>query len=96
MRFYFFKTSLEQRGNEMRNTLRALPNQTFPDGSIVNIALNVRAPKEKGSHSGGARLDYPEGTVFEPGRGKIVREGTQCTVFAVGLLHDSHLEFLRQ
>ena len=35
---------------------------------------------------------YPAGTVFEPGRAKIVREGTDCTVFAVGILVHKALE----
>ena len=35
---------------------------------------------------------YPEGTVFRPGRGKIVREGGDCTVFAIGLMVHKALE----
>lgn len=65
MKYYFFITSLQQRiGGDVRNTLRALSGQTFEDGTPVDTELNVQAPKEKGSHPGGARLDYPEGTVF--------------------------------
>lgn len=35
---------------------------------------------------------YPEGTVFEPGKGRIVREGDDCTVFAIGILVHKALE----
>ncbi len=35
---------------------------------------------------------YPAGTVFEPGKAKIVREGTDCTVFAIGILVHKALE----
>ncbi len=35
---------------------------------------------------------YPEGTVFEPGKAKIVREGTDCTVFAIGIMVHKALE----
>ena len=35
---------------------------------------------------------YPAGTVFEPGKGKIVREGSHCTVFAIGILVHKALE----
>ena len=35
---------------------------------------------------------YPEGTSFAPGKGKIVREGTDCTVFAIGILVHKALE----
>lgn len=64
MAYYFFITSNIQRGSEVKPTLRALPNQTFPDGTPVDTTLNVRAPKEAGSAQFGARLDYPEGTIF--------------------------------
>lgn len=64
MAYYFFETASIKRGSEVKPTLRALPGQTFEDGSPVNTKLNVRAPKEKGSATGGARLDYPEGTIF--------------------------------
>lgn len=64
MRFYFFVTSMQDRGNGPQPTLRPLPNQTFPDGTPVNTNLNVSAPKERGSSRNGSRLDYPDGTVF--------------------------------
>jgi len=35
---------------------------------------------------------YPAGTSFEPGKGKIVREGTDCTVFAIGIMVHKALE----
>lgn len=64
MRFYFFKTSMENREGEMKPTLRPLPGQRLDDNSPVNTDLNVQAPKEAGSAKGGARLDYPIGTFF--------------------------------
>ena len=35
---------------------------------------------------------YPAGTEFEPGKGKIVREGKDCTVFAIGIMVHKALE----
>ena len=35
---------------------------------------------------------YPAGTAFEAGRGRIVREGTDCTVFAVGIMVHKAIE----
>ena len=35
---------------------------------------------------------YPEGTEFKPGQAKIVREGTDCTVFAIGIMVHKALE----
>ena len=35
---------------------------------------------------------YPAGTHFELGKGKIVREGTDCTVFAIGIMVHNALE----
>ena len=35
---------------------------------------------------------YPAGTQFEPGKGKIVREGTDCTIFAIGIMVHKALE----
>ena len=65
MRYYFFVTSLENRGGKSpRNTLRPLPGQKFDDGTDIDPKWNVQAPKEKGSSINGNRLDYPEGTVF--------------------------------
>lgn len=64
MRYYFFQTSQQMRDGVMKPTLRALPGQTFPDGTPVDTEINVQAPKEAGSHPGGARLDYPDGTFF--------------------------------
>ena len=35
---------------------------------------------------------YPEGTAFQPGKGKIVRQGKDCTVFAIGIMVHKALE----
>lgn len=64
MRYYFFITSLENRGGNLKPTLRPLPGQTFDDGTPIDTGINVQAPKEKGTSPYGNRLDYPEGTVF--------------------------------
>lgn len=64
MRFYFFKTSMEERGKGPQPTLRALPGQTFPNGLPVHTELNVSAPKEAGSSRNGSRFEYPIGTIF--------------------------------
>lgn len=61
--YYFFKTSMENRGGEMKPTLRALPGQ-FLNGKPIDTELNVRAPKEAGASVNGNRLDYPDGTAF--------------------------------
>ena len=53
MKYYFFKTCFVKS----RERLRALPNQTFEEGSAVNPALNVSADKS-------IRSAYPLGTVF--------------------------------
>lgn len=64
MRYFFFETLETMRDGKMKPTLRALPGQTFDDGTPVSTELNVRAPKEKGSSINGSRLDYPMGTNF--------------------------------
>lgn len=64
MRYFFFKTSDIDRGNGPENTLRALPGQTFDDGSPVREDLNVQSPKMPGENKGGNRREYPLGTVF--------------------------------
>ena len=64
MKLYFFKTSNEMRGGKMKPTLRALPGQTFEDGTPVDTNLNVKAPKGEGQGAYGSREDYPIGTVF--------------------------------
>lgn len=64
MAYYFFESIETKRGSEVKPTLRALPGQTFEDGTPVNTKYNVRAPKEANSAIGGARLDYPYGTIF--------------------------------
>ncbi len=35
---------------------------------------------------------YPAGTQFQPGRGKLVRPGADCTVFAIGIMVHKALE----
>ncbi len=82
MRYYFFKTSMQNRNGTMRNTLRALPGQTFPDGSPVSTELNVQAPKEKGTSANGCRLEYPEGTVFASTHLEVVTT-TKATFYSV-------------
>lgn len=52
-KFYFCKTVSEGT----RNRLRALPKQTFPDGSPVDTTLNIQSDKV-------IRSQYPIGTVF--------------------------------
>lgn len=64
MRYYFFQTSEQLRDGKMKPTLRALPGQTFPDGTPVDETYNVQAPKEPGSSANGCRLEYPLGTIF--------------------------------
>jgi len=64
MRYYFFKTVNITEGGTTKPRLRALPNQTLPDGTPVNTDWNVQAPKEKGKYPGGSREDYPVGTIF--------------------------------
>lgn len=64
MYHYFFVTSMEERDGIKKNTLRALPNQVFPDGTPVNPALNINSPKDASDCPTGNRLSYPEGTFF--------------------------------
>ena len=65
-RYYFFQTSEQPRGpkGELRPTLRALPGQTFEDGTPIDTNINIQAPKEAGSNKFGNRNDYPIGTYF--------------------------------
>jgi transketolase len=35
---------------------------------------------------------YPAGTQFQPGKGKVVRQGSDCTVFAIGIMVHKALE----
>lgn len=64
MRYYFFITSQEMRDGALKPTLRALPGQTFPDGTPVDTNINVHAPRDPGSSINGCRQEYPDGTVF--------------------------------
>lgn len=53
MAYYFCKTVAEGS----RNRLRALPKQSFPDGTPIDTTLNIQADKI-------IRSQYPIGTVF--------------------------------
>lgn len=68
MRLYFFVTKLEPdpaKPSEMKMRLKPLPNQTFDDGTPVDVNYNVQSPKERGSHPGGTREEYAiEGAYF--------------------------------
>lgn len=64
MKYFFFQTLIEECGGEAKTRLRALPGQTFEDGSPVSTTLNVQAPKEPGSSPYGSRMEYPLGTYF--------------------------------
>lgn len=65
MKYFFFQTSEQLRGGEMKPTLRALPNQTLSDGCTpIDTSLNVQAPKTPGESIHGNRLEYPIGTYF--------------------------------
>ena len=65
MKYFFFQTSEQLRGGDMKPTLRALPNQTLADGCTpIDTSLNVQAPKTPGESVHGNRLDYPTGTFF--------------------------------
>ena len=79
--------------------LRALPNMRVV---VPSDAESTRwATRWAAEHVGPVYLRlsrteypdlYPAGTVFEPGRAKIVREGSDCTVFAIGILVHKALE----
>ena len=66
--YIFMQTSLETRANRNsngpENTLRALPGQTFEDGTPIDPTLNIQSPKDNALYDGGTRLEYPIGTVF--------------------------------
>lgn len=82
--YYFFETSTQNRGGQMKPTLRALPFQSFPDGTPVDPKLNVQAPKSKGESPYGNRLDYPDGTRFCSDHLELVNhreDGTPCEPF---------------
>lgn len=93
MRYYFFQTSQQMRDGIMKPTLRALPGQTFPDGTPVDTEINVQAPKEAGSSAGGVRLDYPDGTFFCSDHLEQVTKKTGTVYYTVNegeLTHDFH------
>ena len=66
MRFFFFETcEIDRDGSgTLKPTLRPLPNQTFDDGTPVDVTMNVSAPKEPGTSANGTRFEYPLGTRF--------------------------------
>ena len=83
MRFFFFESCMKDRGNGPQPTLRALPGQTFDDGTPVDTGLNVSAPKEPNSVSGGSRGDYPKGTIFCSGHLELVNAGGNKPFYSV-------------
>ena len=60
--YYFFETSNQLRGSEVKNTLRALPGQFDETGTPIDTNLNVQAPKAPCRNGG--REEYPLGTIF--------------------------------
>ena len=86
MRYYFFVTSHQVRtqGGSPEPTMRALPNQTFDDGTPVNSdTFNVQGPKEPGSSANGSRLDYPDGTIFCSTFLKLIQRDNQRPFYTV-------------
>ena len=83
MRYYFFQTSMQDRGNGPQPTLRALAGQTFEDGAAIETHINVQAPKEAGSSANGNRLDYPDGTYFCSTHLEEVTTSTGKTYYSV-------------
>lgn len=51
--YYFFRSVIEKG----RNRLRPLSNQSFADGTAINVTFNVQSDKK-------IRADYPIGTIF--------------------------------
>ncbi len=86
MRYFFFVTSHQVRtpGGSPEPTMRALPNQTFDDGTPVNSdTINVSGPKEPGSSANGSRRDYPDGTIFCSTFLKLVQRDNQRPFYTV-------------
>ena len=79
--------------------MRSLPNMRVvvpSDPESTRWATRWAAETEGPVYLRLSRTEYPDlypaGTAFEPGKGKIVREGTDCTVFAIGILVHKALE----
>ena len=79
--------------------MRALPNMQVlvpSDAESTRWAARYAAEHVGPVYLRLSRAEYPDlypaGTVFEPGKAKIVREGTDCTVFAIGILVHKALE----
>ncbi len=79
--------------------MRALPNMQVivpSDPASARWATRYAAAHEGPVYLRLSRSEYPElypgDTEFSPGKAKIVREGTDCTVFAIGILVHKALE----
>ena len=79
--------------------MRALPNMQVlvpSDAESTRWAARYAAEHVGPVYLRLSRAEYPDlypaGTAFEPGRAKIVREGTDCTVFAIGIMVHKALE----
>lgn len=83
MRYYFFETSEQMRDGQLKPTLRALPGQTFPDGTPVDTTLNIQAPKEPGTSKNGCRFEYPLGTIFGSTFLDIIKTSTGHAFYTV-------------
>lgn len=62
MKRYYFLQSVKDSNGELR--VRALTDQFLEDGTPIYTDLNVHTPKEAKDYKGGARNEYPEGTLF--------------------------------
>ena len=83
MKYYFFQSSEQLRGGEMKPTLRALPGQTLEDGTPIDTNLNVQSPKTPGESNNGNRLDYPVGTYFCSTVCRLVTTSNGVTYYSV-------------
>lgn len=79
--------------------MRALPNMRVvvpSDGESTKWAVRWAAEVNGPVYLRLSRAEYPdlypEGTVFEAGKGKLLREGKDCTIFAIGLMVHKALE----
>ena len=82
--------------------MRALPNMRVvvpSDAESTRWAVRWAAETPGPVYLRLSRSEYPDlypaGTAFAPGRAKVVREGTDCTVFAIGLMVHKALEAAR-
>ena len=79
--------------------MRSLPNMQVivpADPESTRWATRYAAAHEGPVYLRLSRSEYPElypaGTVFRPGEARIVREGSDCTVFAIGIMVHKALE----